>query len=341
MSFIHYILDWFHQNKRPLPWREQSSPYHVWVSEIILQQTRVDQGIHYYIRFISEFPTLQDLANANEQSVLRQWQGLGYYSRARNLHKAAKIINDELNGKIPTNFISLKKLPGIGPYTAAAIASICFGEAVPAIDGNAYRVYARYFGIAENIAGGKAFNVFFELGKNIISEENPGDFNEAVMELGATICLPKKPKCEICPIVNTCFAYQKKEIQNLPLNVTQLKIKEIQLNYFFISQNKKFLVHYRAQKGFWQNLYDFPTQIPLEYENQARLTEQTSHILSHRKLNISFHELKISKGLKNLAQKLNCTIVDLTSVQNYPVPKPIENFINQKIKDKKNDKSEF
>lgn len=331
MSFIHYILEWFHQNKRPLPWREQPTPYQVWISEVILQQTRVEQGTNYFLRFLAEFPTLQDLANADEQSVLRQWQGLGYYSRARNLHKAAKIIMNEYQGEIPSNFISLKKLPGIGPYTAAAIASICFGEAVPAIDGNAYRVYARYFGINENIAGGKAFKYFFELGKSVISTDEPGDFNEAVMELGATICLPKNPKCKICPIANVCFAHKENQIKNLPVKISKLKIKEIQIDYFFILSKDKFLIHHRDKKGIWQNLYDFPTQIPPKYKNQTKCVKQSTHILSHRKLNISFYELKISKGLKNLAQELHCTIVDSNSIQNYPLPKPIENFIFEKF----------
>src|SRR5690606_36583690 len=205
MTFNSLILIWFDKNQRNLPWRTNSEPYKVWLSEIIVQQTRVAQGMDYFIKFIQTYPTIEDLAAASEQDVLKLWQGLGYYSRARNLHNTAKFIVENLHGNFPDKYKDLLKLKGVGPYTAAAIASIAFNQAVSAVDGNVFRVFSRYFDIDLDISQPKTRNYFFELGNEIIGKERPGDFNQAVMELGATICLPT-PKCEICPVNNSCAA---------------------------------------------------------------------------------------------------------------------------------------
>lgn len=206
MSFIFLILEWYKHHKRPLPWRIEKNVYRVWLSEIIMQQTRVNQGMAYYQKFTRLFPNIDSLAKAEEQQVLKLWQGLGYYSRARNLHKTAKIISTQFNNEFPTQFIELKKLPGIGAYTAAAIASICFDEKVPAIDGNAYRVYSRIFGLEKDISDSNALKFYFEFAQKIMPEKNPGDYNEAIMELGATVCLPQNPLCHQCPVNQHCVA---------------------------------------------------------------------------------------------------------------------------------------
>src|SRR5690606_29978884 len=206
MTFNSLILIWSDKNKRNLPWRNTRDPYQIWLSEIILQQTRVIQGTNYFLAFTEKFPRIENLANAQEQEILRLWQGLGYYSRARNLHFTAKHIVKELNGKFPDSFQELLKLKGVGEYTAAAIASIAFNETVPAVDGNVFRVFSRYFNIHRDISLPKTRKYFFELGKETIDQNRPGDFNQAVMELGATVCTPKNPKCEICPVNESCEA---------------------------------------------------------------------------------------------------------------------------------------
>lgn len=327
MSFIHYILQWFYQNKRSLPWRNSRDPYKIWISEIILQQTRIAQGLHYFTRFISHFPDIDSLAKASEQDVLRLWQGLGYYSRARNLHKASKIIKEKYNGVFPDNFDELKKLPGIGPYTAAAISSICFKEAVPAIDGNAYRVYSRFFGIEDNIASGKSFKIFFDLGKSIIPKNEPGDFNEAIMELGATVCLPQKPICDICPLDTKCFALIYDKVQKLPVNKKEIKIANKSIDYFFIYFGNSFLIKHRNKKGIWKNMYDFPENNPSQFNLKPKLSYRVKHILTHQKIIISFYEIDAKKDFYNLAEVLGCEIVDSSSINKFPLPKPIENFI--------------
>src|SRR5690606_46065 len=239
MTFNSLILIWFDKNKRNLPWREQKDPYKIWLSEIILQQTRVAQGLDYYIKFTQTFPNLQDLAKAEESEILKLWQGLGYYSRARNLHFTAKHIVENLDSNFPDNFTDLLKLKGIGEYTAAAIASIGFDEAVPAIDGNAFRVYARYFNIQMDISLPKTKKYFLELGKKIIDPQRPGDFNQAVMELGATVCVPLSPKCGICPLNNSCEALAKKTVEQLPIKSKKLKIRNRKLHFLEITDGER------------------------------------------------------------------------------------------------------
>lgn len=335
MYFIHILLSWYKNHKRALPWRENTEVYSVWVSEIILQQTRVNQGMGYYQRFISAFPTLDALANATEQEVLNQWQGLGYYSRARNMLRAAKMITEEYNGVFPSTFLTLKKLPGIGPYTAAAIASISFGEAVPAIDGNAYRVYARYLGIKLDIAGGKAFSSFFEAGKTLISEESPGDFNQAIMELGARICLPQNPLCNKCPVKDSCYALVQKEVAQLPIKTKKIRIKKMRINYYFIQYKKTFLLRYRGEKDIWQGLYDFPTDKEVEKEGLCLKglspAYSVKHTLSHRQLEIHFYCLNLEKeNFVKFTKQKNIKKVSFLQTKSYPMPKPIVDFLKKK-----------
>src|SRR5690606_24908055 len=258
MTFNSLILIWFDKNKRNLPWREDQDPYKIWLSEIILQQTRVAQGLDYYLKFIENFPTVKHLAEADETEVLKLWQGLGYYSRARNLHFTARYIVENLNGKFPDNFTDLLQLKGVGEYTAAAIASIAFHEAVPAIDGNAFRVYARYYNIDIDIATPRAKKYFFELGKAIMDLKRPGDFNQAVMELGATVCTPVNPKCEICPVNESCEALAKNTVNQLPVKSKKVKVKHRNFHFLEISDGENFLIKKRTENDVWKNLYNFP-----------------------------------------------------------------------------------
>lgn len=342
MSFNSLILFWFDNNKRSLPWRGQSEVYKIWVSEIILQQTRVNQGTEYYLRFIKRFPTLEDLATADEKEILKLWQGLGYYSRARNLHFSTKYIFNKLNGKFPDNYKDLLKLKGIGEYTAAAIASISFGETVPAIDGNAFRVFARYFNIELDISAPKTRKYFFELGKEIIDSDRPGDFNEAVMELGATVCLPKNPKCEICPLNESCQAFVKKKIKDLPVKRQKIKVKTRTLNFIEITDGENYLMVKRTTDDIWKNLYSFPVieekvitteNLDLtDFNKNLILIHNEVHLLTHQRLEINFFRLNVNlQELKKISRKLNVAIYSYEEIFKLPVPKPIEKYLNSKI----------
>ncbi len=209
MDFSNILINWYLHNKRSLPWRETRNPYYIWLSEIILQQTQITQGLPYYLAFVKKFPTVFDLAKANETAVLNLWQGLGYYSRARNLHVTAKHVSNELNGMFPDNYDDLLKLRGIGDYTASAIASICFDQPTPVVDGNVYRFLSRYFGIKTPINASKANKEFKSLAQQLIDKKNPSEFNQAIMEFGARQCKPQNPDCTKCPFNESCVALQK------------------------------------------------------------------------------------------------------------------------------------
>ena len=215
--FSKKIVEWYLRNKRNLPWRDTTDPYKIWLSEIILQQTRVSQGLPYYEKFVQTYPTVRSLATAPQDKVMRLWQGLGYYTRARNLHKCSKQIVALLDGTFPDNFAALKKLPGVGDYTAAAIASFAFGEAVAVVDGNVFRVLSRIFGIDAPIDSLQGRHVFIRLANELISQDQPGSHNQAVMEFGATFCVPLNPPCYECIFKSSCFAFQKGMQSSLPV----------------------------------------------------------------------------------------------------------------------------
>ncbi len=341
MTFNSLILIWFDKNKRNLPWRTHSDPYKIWLSEIILQQTRVAQGINYYLKFTETYPTIQDLAAASEQDILRLWQGLGYYSRARNLHATAKFIVENQQGKFPDNYKEFLKLKGIGPYTAAAIASIAFNEAVSAVDGNVFRVFSRYFNIHLDISQLKTRNYFFQLGNEIIDPQRPGDFNQAVMELGATVCLPQNPKCEICPVNESCEALAQKTIAQLPVKTKKIKVRQRYLHFMEISDGKNYLMTKREEKDVWKNLFTFPLielteneVVPemISSEINFEKTFEEIHILTHQKLNITFWKTKAKEEeLQNFSEKLNAEIYSLAELDNLPLPRPMEKYLNEKI----------
>ena len=259
MSFTKTLTNWYSVHKRNLPWRATQNPYRIWLSEIILQQTQVTQGLPYYEAFVSCFSTVFDLANAHEEDVLKLWQGLGYYSRARNLHHTAKHIANDLNGVFPNTYVELLKLKGIGDYTASAIASICFNEKQAVVDGNVYRVLSRYFGIDTAINSSKGIKDFKVLAQSLLPQTNFGDYNQAIMEFGAKQCKPKSPNCLICPLQETCTALKTNTVELLPVKLKKTKLTKRYFNFLVLqASNNRTILHKRTGKGIWHNLYEFP-----------------------------------------------------------------------------------
>ena len=258
MEISEPLISWYKNNHRSLPWRQTKDPYKIWLSEIILQQTRVNQGLPYYIDFVKTFPTVQDLAQAPQEQVLKLWQGLGYYSRARNLHKAAQQVVEK-GGKFPTSFKDLLKLQGVGTYTAAAIASFCYDEVVPVVDGNVYRVLSRLLGISSPINTTPGQKEFRALATTLISKKDPATYNQAIMEFGATHCTPKNPLCESCLFQAECVAYNTGKIAELPVKLKKTKVKNLFHHYLvIITPQNKTILQQRPQSGIWAGLYEFP-----------------------------------------------------------------------------------
>jgi A/G-specific adenine glycosylase len=308
----------------------------------MLQQTRVAQGMPYFLSFMEAFPTVFDLAKADEEQVLKLWQGLGYYSRARNMHKTAQIIAFDLNGNFPNNYNDLLKLKGIGEYTAAAIASFAFNEVVPVVDGNVYRVLSRYFDVVTDIASSTARKEFTALAKELIPNDNPALFNQAIMEFGALQCVPKNPNCEICIFNSSCAALQKKKVAELPIKLKKTKVTNKYFNYLiFLDDSETTLINKRTEKGIWHNLYEFPiieTENEIDFDVLSKLVHenysdlkikdisiynenQIIHKLSHQKLHINFYKVEVSNKLMNG--------ISLNSLRNYPFPIVIYNFIEK------------
>lgn len=341
--FSQKIQAWYQLNKRDLPWRNTKDPYTVWLSEIILQQTRVAQGLPYFLKFTQTYPTLRDLAKADEQEVLKLWQGLGYYSRARNMHATAQFVFKELDKQFPKTYNELIKLKGIGDYTASAIASFCYNEVQAVVDGNVYRVLARYFGIKTPINTNKAKKEFKKIAFELIDNQNPGLFNQAIMELGSLQCTPKTPNCESCPIQDTCVALQNNRIAVLPKKVSKLKIKKRFFNYLIIeNEQQQTVVNKRVGKGIWQNLYEFPvieTQYEVDFTEliespyfndfvsdadfylKTLTSKSIIHKLSHQHLYIKFWLLRTNYIHKPL--------ISWEEVLKLPFPIVIFNFIEE------------
>jgi len=343
MSFENQLVKWYLNNKRELPWRENIDPYRVWISEIILQQTRVVQGEKYFNNFIKKFPSLESLSSADESEVLKMWKGLGYYNRAINIHKTSKKITNTLNGIFPNTYNELIKLEGIGDYTASAISSICFNEYNPVVDGNVLRLLSRYYGLKTPIDSLKGQRNIREIGKKLISKvANPGDFNQAMMEYGALVCTPF-PDCESCVFSSKCIAYINKEVDSIPVKSKKKKPKERFLNYIvFIDSKQKTIVNKRTNKDIWYKLNEFPLiESKTEIKNIKTLTDfkkiidnssltiikekekiyRVKHILSHQILYISFYQISV--------EEIITSGVHLSSLNNYNFPVPITNFINK------------
>ncbi|WP_300600273.1 A/G-specific adenine glycosylase [Niabella sp.] len=257
--FSHYLINWNrNENNRKMPWKGIKDPYKIWLSEIILQQTRVDQGLKYYENFITNFPAIRDLAQANEKKVFKLWEGLGYYSRCKNLIHTARVLNSEYNGQFPDTYKAILELKGIGPYTAAAIASFAFNLPHAVIDGNVFRVLARIFGIREPVDTTAGKKIITGLAEQLLDKENPGEYNQAIMDFGATICKPANPSCEQCPFKNDCIAYKEDIVALLPVKIKKTAVRT-RYFYFFLPQYRNALpVRERLDKDIWQHLYEFP-----------------------------------------------------------------------------------
>jgi A/G-specific adenine glycosylase len=344
--FSDIIVKWYQNNKRKLPWRHTRDPYKIWLSEIILQQTRVAQGLPYYIKFLEHYPTVGSLAKASEQDVLRLWQGLGYYTRARNLHKCAKVIDEVHQGKFPETYEALLRLPGIGEYTAAAIASFACKEAVAVVDGNVFRVLSRMFGITTpiNSPGGK--KEFTTLANNLLNFQAPDIHNQAAMEFGALICAPNKPLCEDCVLQQKCFAYQKNLQHELPV---KLKIKASRKRYFYyivMEQENSLLMKKRDQKDIWFGLFDFhliekPRPVKTEKLLQEDgpvlkivrkaagviVSKKYKHVLSHQTIYSVFIIIK-TKKIINPPLK-NHSFYSFKQVLQLPKPVLVSRFLSE------------
>jgi A/G-specific adenine glycosylase len=345
MNFSNTLSRWYLQNKRDLPWRNTTDPYPIWLSEIMLQQTRVAQGIPYFLSFTTVFPTVFDLANASEEQVLKLWQGLGYYSRARNLHKTAQTVAYEMGGVFPDNYTDLLKLKGIGEYTAAAIASFSYNECVPVVDGNVFRVLSRYFDLETDIAQASAKKEFAALAFELMPKDNPAPFNQAIMEFGALQCVPKSPNCSICVFNSSCAALQKNKVDQLPVKSKKLKVRNRYFNYIVAEDDLQHtILQKRTAKGIWHNLYEFPlieTETIVDFDEISVLiqkdffqeneivslfeynSESIIHKLSHQHLYIKFWKLSIKGVLKNG--------INLEAVKTFPFPIVIHNFIEEKL----------
>ncbi len=326
-DFTATIEQWYKQNKRALPWRETANPYYILLSEIILQQTRVEQGRAYYERFVSAFPTVQVLAAASEEQVLLLWQGLGYYSRARNLHKAAKQI--AALGSFPSDYKSILSLPGVGPYTAAAIASFAFGLPYAVVDGNVFRVLSRYFCVDTPIDSTEGKKVFRALADEMLDHKRPSLYNQAIMDFGAVVCKPIGAECAICPLSDTCLAFANKAVQQLPVKVKKMKQKTRWFSFIYILNDKgEVLISKREGNDIWKGLYEFPLiesseELPMASLQQRfpvgkwyLLRQGFVHQLTHQHLVVNFYRLQ----LPQIAPSLPGIWVKKSELHNYAFP---------------------
>jgi A/G-specific adenine glycosylase len=344
--FSKKIIDWYEQNKRTLPWRTTRDPYKIWLSEIILQQTRIAQGLPYYETFVKNFPNVKSLAAAKPDKVLRLWQGLGYYSRARNLHACAKQVVKNLKGEFPSSFEELKKLPGIGDYTAAAIASISFREPVAVVDGNVFRVLARVFGIDKDIASSEGKKYFFKKANELIPSDTPDIFNQAVMEFGALHCTPQNPKCETCPFEKSCVANAKEMQKLLPVKTPKQKVRKRYFNYVVIEHGGKLLMRKRAAGDIWNGLYDFhlvetkrnitPLKLLKQEMELSKLVIKNvstlyKHILSHQQLITRFIMCSIESpnALQSLLKEGSLKFYSKSQVEKLPKPILVNRFLEE------------
>ena len=340
------LKDWYLIHKRTLPWRETNDPYKIWISEIILQQTRVNQGLDYYIHFIERFPDVKSLATADEMEVLKYWQGLGYYSRARNLHKAARKVVTDFDGKFPLTYSEVISLPGIGEYTASAICSFAFDHAHAAVDGNIFRVISRLVADATPIDTPKGKKFFTETAQMLLDIKSPGLHNQAIMEFGALQCTPVNPDCELCVLRDFCEADKRSLVNQLPVKQGKTKVTNRYFNYFFIKNSEFTYLQKRTAKDIWQNLYEFPLietdramniQELTETENFKQLfaeceitigkiSNPVKHILSHRIVNAVFYQVHIPSENERISTFLKIRTDELN---HYAVSRLTERYLEQ------------
>lgn len=346
MTPLQPLIKWYLTHKRDLPWRDTHNPYYIWLSEIILQQTRVEQGLPYYNKFIANYPTIQKLAQANDNDVMKLWQGLGYYNRAANMLKTARILAHDYKGEFPKTYDQLIELKGIGPYTAAAIASFAFNEAHAVVDGNVYRVLSRLFAIDDPINGTKGKKIFAELAQDLLNTDAPAIHNQAIMELGAVVCKPKQALCGQCVLRLQCEAYKQKKVYDFPVKEKKRKPVARYLNYLYITDHKgNTYLRQRNNDGIWNNLFEFPlveseTEItaadllhhPKTKELLNKLPDElvpmfsTKHQLTHQTLYAVFWKVS-GKQIKPAANK-GFVQVSTADIQTFAVPRLLERFLD-------------
>lgn len=347
-SFQHYLLKWYQKTSRKLPWKKYSDVYSIWLSEVLLQQTRVKQATPYFLKFKKKYPKVQHLAAATPDEVMKLWQGLGYYSRARNMHETARFVVEKLNGQFPDNYDDLLKLKGIGEYTAAAIASFAFHANCAVVDGNVYRVLSRYFGVDIPINSAKGKKYFRKLAQENLYVKDSATYNQAIMDFGATVCTPRKTDCINCPLKKSCWAFLNQKVPALPVKTTKITKKERYFIYLKIKNKNKVYLHKRMEKDIWLHLYQFPlievgkadfideaayqTQInsllgkaTYTIKNISSIYKQT---LTHQKINARFIEIKHSKTLKKTK---NWMLIDEKEIHNFAFPKIIDCFLQDKV----------
>lgn len=345
MTFQNELINWYLQNKRDLPWRHTKDAYTIWLSEVILQQTRVEQGLPYFNKFLENFPTVADFAGATEAKVLKIWQGLGYYSRGRNMHATAQIVVKDYRGIFPNLHDELIKLKGIGEYTAAAISSFSSGEARAVVDGNVFRVLARYYGISTAINSPAGKKEFYMLANELLYQEDPALYNQAIMEFGAMQCKPKSPNCGICPLNQTCYAFSHKVVNELPVKLKKAAQKHRYINYFICFEDEQVLVRERQAGDVWQHLYDFPSveteinedekskafidQVKIAFGNDVdfKLISAKKHILTHQIIHVRFFALK--NYIFNFSKQKELNWVSLDKLDELPQPKVIHDFVQE------------
>jgi A/G-specific adenine glycosylase len=347
MDFTANLLGWFHKNRRNLPWKDTKDPYKIWLSEIILQQTRVEQGYSYYLRFISQYPTVEALAKASLDEVLKLWQGLGYYSRARNLHVTAQTVVQEHHGRFPTSSSSLLSLKGIGEYTAAAIASFAFGEPTPALDGNGYRILTRVFGVHTPIDSSEGKKTLRKLAQELIPQRYSADFNQALMDFGSLVCVPKSPKCADCPLQEGCYAYRSNKVAELPVKGRKPEIRARYFHYFIVREKQGVYLHQRSDNDIWKGLYEFPLIETDAEVPPGEITAQTAwkklfpggkvqivrhsplikHQLTHQTLWTRFYLAEPGTIAHNLCR--HYLLVPLADFDRYSIPRLIDAFLEK------------
>jgi len=347
MSTLIPVINWYKKNKRELPWRDTSNPYFIWLSEIILQQTKIEQGLPYYLKFAEKYPTIVDLANASTDEIMKLWQGLGYYSRAENMHRTAIKIKEEYGGKFPNTYNELITLKGIGSYTAAAIASIAFNEPKAVVDGNVFRFLSRLFAVDTPIDTSKGKKIFEEIAQELINPQNPGLHNQAIMEFGSQVCNPKQPLCATCIMQLQCKSLQLNKVNQFPVKQNKTKVKNRYLNYLFIeTENKLTYIRQRNDEGIWNKLYEFPvieldirTDNPIHIINSPTfnslfknkkimldLVFQNKHQLTHQTIFANFWKVS-GKNIK-IASNTDFTMISINEINSFAMPRLLERFLN-------------
>lgn len=344
MGFSEILLEWFAEHGRNLPWRNSDNPYHIWVSEVILQQTRVSQGMSYYLAFIERFPTVQALADAPLDDVMKCWQGLGYYTRARNLHKGAQLVMSKYGGIIPDEYSELIKIPGLGPYAAGAVASFAFHRPEPAIDGNVYRVLSRIFGVFDSPGKAAGKRAFRTLTLELMDKERPQEFNQALLDFGALQCTPGRPNCGICPFRGMCYAEENDLQMALPRREREVRLRVRHLHFIVLIWRGDTFIELRQGKDIWHSLYQFPlveSEGPLSVEDVLRreevaelagegfkllhVSEERRQLLSHQELFARFYIIEPS--ILPYATLDGYRRVPLEDLEEYQVPVMIENYL--------------